>query len=210
MAIIAGMLMACDNEPVFHGLTQQEKESYAQSIKGEYPGRYTIAYTDRQTTGSDTKLLRETVDDVTFSVSDLTAHAIIFNNFPLSLLARVVDDPELGQALSTLPNMGLTGNYEFTHAIENGMVGWSFDINPVALALTYGGQQHNIVLHFDAPSGFLTLAKGQIDGGTAFEQGRQLTLELNAIYEGDQLVQQFDDGWQEGKPELMAIFRFGL
>ncbi|MBQ7512187.1 MAG: DUF4840 domain-containing protein, partial [Prevotella sp.] len=191
VAIIAGMLMACDNEPVFHGLTQQEKESYAQSIKGEYPGRYTIVYTDRQTTGSDTKLLRETVDDVTFSVSDLTAHTIIFNNFPLSLLARVVDDPELGQALSTLPNMGLTGNYEFTRAVENGMVGWSFDINPVALSLTYGGQQHNIVLHFGAPSGFLTLAKGQIDGGTAFEQGRQLTLELNAIYEGDQLIQQF-------------------
>lgn len=90
------------------------------------------------------------------------------------------------------------------------MVGWSFDINPVALSLTYGGQQHNIVLHFGAPSGFLTLAKGQIDGGTAFEQGRQLTLELNAIYEGDQLVQQFDDGWQEGNPKLMAVFRFGL
>lgn len=210
VAIIAGMLMACDNEPVFHGLTQQEKESYAQSIKGEYPGRYTIVYTDRQTTGSDTKLLREIVDDVTFSVSDLTAHTIIFNNFPLSLLARVVDDPELGQALSTLSNMGLTGNYEFTRAVENGMVGWSFDINPVALSLTYGGQQHNIVLHFGAPSGFLTLAKGQIDGGTAFEQGRQLTLELNAIYEGDQLIQQFDDSWQEGNPKLMAVFRFGL
>lgn len=210
VAIIAGMLMACDNEPVFHGLTQQEKESYAQSIKGEYPGRYTIVYTDRQTTGSDTKLLHETVDDVTFSVSDLTAHTIIFNNFPLSLLARVVDDPELSQALSTLPNMGLTGNYEFTRAVENGMVGWSFDINPVALSLTYGGQQHNIVLHFGAPSGFLTLAKGQIDGGTAFEQGRQLTLELNAIYEGDQLIQQFNDGWQEGNPKLMAVFRFGL
>lgn len=210
VAIIAGMLMACDNEPVFHGLTQQEKESYAQSIKGEYPGRYTIVYTDRQTTGSDTKLLRETVDDVTFSVSDLTAHTIIFNNFPLSLLARVVDNPELGQALSTLPNMGLTGNYEFTRAVENGMVGWSFDINPVALSLTYGGQQHNIVLHFGAPSGFLTLAKGQIDGGTAFEQGRQLTLELNAIYEGDQLIQQFNDSWQEGNPKLMAVFRFGL
>ena len=210
MAIIAGMLMACDNEPVFYGLTQREKESYAQNIKGEYPGHYTIAYTDRQTSGSDTKLLRETVDDVTFSVSDLTAHAIIFNNFPLSLLARVVDDPELSLALSTLPNMGLTGNYEFTNAIENGMVGWSFDMNPVALSLTYSGQQHNIVLHFSAPSGFLTLAKGQIDGGTAFEQGRQLTLELNAIYEGDQLVQQFDDGWQEGNPKLMAVFRFGL
>ena len=207
MAILA--VIACDNDPVYHGLTQQEKESYAQNIKGEYPGRYIIVYTDRQTKGGDTKMLRETVDNVTFSVSDLTAHTIIFNNFPLSLLARVVDDPELGQALSTLPNMGLTGNYEFTRAIENGMVGWSFAMNPVSLSLTYGGQQHNIVLHFSAPSGFLMLAKGQIEGGTAFEQGRQLTLELSAIYDGDRLVQQFADGWTDGL-ELMAVFHFGL
>lgn len=205
MMLTAVVLAACSSDPVFHGLTQQEKENYAQSIKGEYPGRYTILYyTDAQ------EMQRESVDNVTFSVSDLAAHTIIFNNFPLSLLARVVSDPELGQALSTLPNMGLTGSYEFKRESENGMVGWSFGMNPVALSLTYGGQQHNIVVHFHKSYDYFTLAKGQIESGTAFVQGMQLQLEVSAIYEGDRLVQQFADGWTDGNPELLAVFHFGL
>ena len=203
------MVAACDNDPVYHGLTQQEKETYAQQIKGEYPGRYTIIYTDPQTSGSDTKLLRETVDSVSFSVSDLTMHTVIFNNFPLHLLAHVVSDPELGQALSTVPNMGLTGSYEFKRATDHGKVDWSFEMSPVSLSLTYGGQQHNIVVHLANSYTLVELSKGQIEGGTAFVQGRQLQLEVSAIYDGDRLVQQFDNVWTDG-PELMAVFHFGL
>ena len=208
LALLA--VIACDHDPVYHGLTQQEKEAYAQGIKGEYPGRYTIVYTDSLTTGGDTKLLHENVDSVSFSVSDLTAHTVIFNNFPLRLLARVVSDPDLGVALSSMPNMGLTGSYEFKRATEDGKVVWCFDMSPVALSLTYGGRQHNIVVHFRAPGNYLSLAKGQIEGGTAFEQGLQLQLEVSTIYEGDRLVQQFADGWTEGGSELMAVFHFGL
>ncbi len=204
--LAATMLTACDNSPVFHGLTQQEKENYAQSIMGEYPGRYSIVYTDAQTS----QLNRENIDSVTFSVSSLATHTVIFNGFPLRVLSRVVEDPELSQALSTLPDMGLTGNYEFKQESENGKVGWYFDMNPVALSLTYGGQQHNIVLHFRNLYTSINLAKGQIEGGTAFKQGRQLSLGLTDIYEGDRLLQSFNDYWQEGSPELLAVFRFGL
>jgi len=204
--LAATMLTACDNSPVFHGLTQQEKENYAQSIMGEYPGRYSIVYTDAQTS----QLNRENIDSVTFSVSSLATHTVIFNGFPLRVLARVVEDPELSQALSTLPDMGLTGSYEFKLESEDGKVGWYFDMNPVALSLTYDGQQHNIVLHFRNLYTSINLAKGQIDGGTAFEQGRQLSLGLTDIYEGDRLLQAFNDDWQEGSPELLAVFRFGL
>ena len=207
--LAATVLASCSNDPVYHGLTQQEKENYALGIEGEYPGRYTIVYTDKQAAGNDTKLLRETVDSVSFSVSDLTMHTIIFNNFPLSLLARVVDDPELGQALSSVPNMGLTGSYKFKRATENGMVDWSFDMSPVALSLTYGGLQHNIVVHFRKSYDYFRLAKGQIESGTAFVQGLQMQLEVSAIYDGDRLVQQFDNVWQDG-PELLAVFQFGL
>jgi len=204
--LAATMLTACDNSPVFHGLTQQEKENYAQSIMGEYPGRYSIVYTDAQTS----QLNRENIDSVTFSVSSLATHTVIFNGFPLRLLARVVEDPELSQALSTLPDMGLTGNYEFKQESEDGKVGWYFDMNPVALSLTYGGQQHNLVLHFRNLYTSINLAKGQIEGGTAFGQGLQLSLGLTDIYEGDRLLQSFNDDWQEGSPELLAVFRFGL
>jgi hypothetical protein len=204
--LAATMLTACDNSPVFHGLTQQEKENYAQSIMGEYPGRYSIVYTDAQTS----QLNRENIDSVTFSVSSLATHTVIFNGFPLRVLARVVEDPELSHALSTLPDMGLTGNYEFKKESENGKVGWYFDMNPVALSLTYGGQQHNIVLHFSSLYTSITLAKGQIQGGTAFEQDRQLSLELTDIYEGDRLLQSFNEAWQEERPVFLAVFRFGL
>ena len=199
-------LAACDNDPVFHGLTQQEKEEYAQGIMGEYPGHYSIVYTDTQTS----ELNRENIDDVTFSISGLTEHTVIFNGFPLRLLARVVDDPELSQALSTLPDRGLTGNYEFKKESEDGKVGWYFDMNPVALSLTYGGQQHYIVLHFRNLYTSINLAKGQIQGGTAFEQDQQLSLGLTGIYEGDRLLQAFNNVWQDGSPEFLAVFRFGL
>ena len=33
---------------------------------------------------------------------------------------------------------------------------------------------------------------------------------LTDIYEGDRLLQSFNDYWQEGSPELLAVFRFGL
>lgn len=208
MTLLATMMLAaCDNDPVFHGLTQQEKEAYAQGIKGEYPGQYAILYTDVHDPDGDGKMYRETFSDVSLSVSDLTMHTIIFNDFPLSLIARVVEDPELSQALSTLPNIGLTGNYEFKRAVEDGKVGWYFDLNPVALSLTYGGEQHNIVLHFSTPSGPVMLAKGQVESGTVFVQGLQLTIDLSGIYEGDQQLQL--QQWLDG-PELIVIFRFGL
>ena len=204
LMLAAAMLAACDHDPVFHGLTQQEKEGYAQSIMGEYPGRYSIVYTDAQTS----QLNRENIDDVTFSVSNLTEHTVIFNNFPIRLLARVTEDAELSQALSILPNMGLTGSYEFQQASENGVLGWYLNMNPIALSLNYGGEQHDIVLHFR--SLYTSINLGQIQGGTAFEQGRQLSLEPTDIYEGDRQLQSFNDAWQEGSPGLLAVFRFGL
>ena len=199
-------LAACNHDPVFHRLTQQEKEEYAQSIMGEYPGRYSIVYTDVQTS----QLNRENIDDVTFSVSSLTEHTVIFNNFPIRLLARVVEDPELSQALSTLPNMGLTGSYEFLQDLEDGKVGWYFDMHPIALSLTYGGEQHDIVLHFRNLYSSITLAEGRIQGGTVFNQGLQLSLGLTDIYDGDRLLQSFNDVWQGESPEFLAVFRFGL
>ena len=199
-------LTACNHDPEFHGLTQQEKEEYAQSIMGEYPGHYSIVYTDTQ----NSQLNRENIDDVTFSVSNLTEHTVIFNGFPISLLARVVEDPELSQALSTLPDMGLTGSYEFLPELEYDKVGWYFDMHPMALSLTYGGQQHNIVLHFRNLYTSIYLDKGRIQGGTAFEQGRQLSLELTDIYDGDRLLQSFNNVWQGESPEFLAVFRFGL
>ena len=198
------MLTACDNDPVFHGLKQQEKEEYAQGIMGEYPGRYSIVYTDRQTSQQN----RENIDDVTFSVSSLTEHTVIFNGFPIRLLAHVVDDPELSQALSTQPDMGLTGSYAFVKETEDGQVGWTLEMHPVALSLTYGGQKHNIVLHFR--NLYITLAKGQIQGSTAFEQDRQLSLGITDIYEGDRLLQSLNDVWQEERSVFLAVFRFGL
>ena len=198
------MLTACDNDPVFHGLKLQEKEEYAQGIMGEYPGRYSIVYTDRQTSQQN----RENIDDVTFSVSSLTEHTVIFNGFPIRLLAHVVDDPELSQALSTQPDMGLTGSYAFVKETEDGQVGWTLEMHPVALSLTYGGQKHNIVLHFR--NLYITLAKGQIQGSTAFEQDRQLSLGITDIYEGDRLLQSLNDVWQEERSVFLAVFRFGL
>lgn len=208
--LIAALAVACSKDPVYHGLTEKEKETYAQSIAGDYPGRYEIVYTDAQgqPSADDDKLRRKTVSDITLSVSDLTHHSIIFNDFPLSLLARVVDDPELSQALGTLPDMGLTGSYEFIRSEEHGLVDWNFDVNPIALSLNYGGKKHNITVQFRNPYTFVELSKGQLDGGTAFEQGAVVQVEVSAIYDGDRLLHDFN-GWGSDDRMLLAQFYFG-
>ena len=206
--LMAALTVACSSDPVFHGLTQKEKESFAQSIAGEYPGRYEIAYTDVQnpdTTGDD-KLHHYTVSGATLSVSDLTMHTVIFNDFPVSLLAHVVDDPELSHALSTLPNMGLTGSYEFHQTADSDRLDWNYILNPISLSLTYGGQKHNILLQFDNTYySFVEFTKGQI----AFEQQAVLQLQLTAIYDGQRLLHDFNI-WTSHDRLLIAQFYFGL
>lgn len=210
LLLICALAVACSNDPVFHGLTQKEKETYAQSIAGVYPGRYEILYTDAQgQPADDDKLRRKTVSDVTISVSDLTNHSIIFNDFPLSLLAQVVDNAELSQALSTMPDMGLTGSYEFQNSARQSHVDWNFDVNPIALSLNYGGKKHNITVQFRNPYTFVELSKGQLDGGTAFEQGAVVQVEVSDIYDGDRLLHDFN-GWGSDDRMLLAQFYFGL
>lgn len=205
LILMTALTVACSSDPVYHGLTPKEKESYGQSIAGEYPGRYEIVYT-----GNDGEKLRlKTVNDITLSVSDLAMHSIIFNDFPLSLLAQVVDDEELGQALTNVPDMGLTASYEFIKADEQGHVNWNFDVNPVSLSLTYGGKKHNIVLQFSNAYTFVEFSKGQLDAGTAFEQGTIVQLQLITIYDGNKPLYDFG-GWGNDNRVLLAQFYFGL
>lgn len=203
------LLTACSSDPVYHGLSQKEKETYAKHIEGDYPVKYTIFYTaGTQVQEGDGKMSCETVDDAIFSVSDLQMHTVVFSNFPLSLLARVVDDAELGKAIGGLPNMGLTGTYQFVRSTEHGMVDWYFEMNPVSATLTYGGREHHITMQFRNSQTFVSLSKGQTDGGTAFEQGRQLQLHLSAIYDGGQPLWESDGGWADDH-EMFVVVRFG-
>ena len=206
------LLTACSSDPVLHGLTQQEKETYGQAIAGDYPGSYTILYTDNglpQTPDGDQQLMRTTIDDALVTVDNYTTHALFFHDFPLSVLSRVVEaGSELQHALDTLQNRALTATYEFRGEGKYGLVNWAFDVQPIPLTLSYGGMVHHLYIHFKGNSNFYELAKGQIESGTAFNQGRQLQLSLSAIYEGDQLVQEFDNVWTKSS-ELMLIFQFG-
>ena len=208
--LMATLAVACSSDPEYHGLTQKEKETFAQSIAGEYRGRYEIIYSDaqaQQTTGEE-KLRRQTVNDITFSVSDLTRSTVVFNAFPISVLAHVVDDPELSQALSTLPDMGVTGNYEFNKGGEEGQVNWVSTLNPISLSLTYGGKQHDIVVQFWNPYTFVEFSKDQLKDGATFMQNAVLQLQVTAIYDGDRLLHDLS-GWGKDERTLIAQFYFG-
>ena len=206
------LLTACSSDPVFHGLTQQEKENYGQAIAGEYPGRLEILFTDNTQTPAidgDPQMHRQTIDEATVTVSDYATRAVFIHNFPISLLSRVVDaDADLSEALGRQPSLDLSATYEFARETEAGQVSWSLDRLIVPLTVEFRGETHHIYAQFNSGYNYYVLSKGQIESGTAFNQGSQLQLSLSAIYDGDQLVQQFDGVWTSGAA-LMVVFRFG-
>lgn len=39
-------LAACSSDPVYHGMSPQQKEDYSKAVAGEYTGTYIIIYND--------------------------------------------------------------------------------------------------------------------------------------------------------------------
>ena len=44
--LISLALVSCSSDPVFHGMTSQQKENYAKAVSGEYTGTYAIYYSN--------------------------------------------------------------------------------------------------------------------------------------------------------------------
>ena len=193
-------LASCNSDDnVERRLTTNQKERYAQNISGEYSGEYIIIYKDKDCTDMTdekgrhiiTKAHEATFGDVQLEVSDYKMQHVFFQDFPISLISKVVDaDKELSDALAEAAPQAIT-------ATDYEQIKWAFTPNVMSLYLVYGGADHHIRIEFNSnynyicaadeltqPNSFLSLAKSGV------------ALQLKAIYDGSNLIQRF--GAEEG------------
>jgi len=188
-------LAACSSDPVYHGMTTEQKEAYGKAVAGKYEGTYVIIYNNDS---SDDKKAK--IENAQMTITDQTTHSVLFHDFPVSLLSKVVTDPALADALVSAPNVDVMGDYRFYDLQDNGDVHWGFELATIPLTLHYGGVDHHLLLK-PSTSVYLGLTKADLDGGTPFANQRVFEIDVVGIYEGDTLLQALD-GWKSNNAFL--------
>ena len=207
-AMLAAISLAsCSSDDnVERRLTTNQKERYAQNISGEYPGRYVIIYKNKDCIeGTDeagrpiTVAHSETFGDVQVDVSnDKTMH-VFFQDFPISLISKVVDaDEGLSHALDETSQQAITARYGFDYDTDFLHIKWAFIPNVMLLNLNYGDTDHHIRIEFNNDSRYYKFTENELKQPKAFgslaENG--IALQLEAIYDGSTLIQRF--GYENG------------
>ena len=207
MMLAALSLTSCgSDDDVVRRLTNEQKETYAQNISGEYPGQYIIIYKNKdckewinEEGRRVTEAHSETFHGVQVDVSDNKMLHIFFQDFPVSLISKVVDvDEGLNHALADASPQAITARYGFDLDMDYSHIKWAFIPNVMLLQLNYNGTDHHIRVEFDNNSQYYTFTEEELKQPKAFlplaENG--ITLQLKAIYDGPTLIQQF--GYESG------------
>ena len=197
----------CSDDNVERRLTNTQKETYGQNISGEYPGEYIIIYKDKDCTDMTdekgrhiiTKAHEATFGDVQLEVSDYKMQHVFFQDFPISLISKVVDaDKELSDALAEAAPQAITARYDLGYDTDYSHIKWAFIPNVMLLQLNYNGADHHIRVEFNNNSQYYTFTDEELKQPKAFrplaENG--ITLQLEAIYDGSTLIQRF--GYKNG------------
>lgn len=198
--LVVASLAACSSDPVFHGMTNQQKEEYAKAVAGEYTGTYTICYNDGKS--DDTKAVK--IEGAQVTISDYTSQAVYFHDFPISRLSLVVKDPALAEALASQPNIDLTATYRFYDLQDNGDVSWGYNDFTAPLTLHTGDAVRHLLLKVSS-STYHSLTKANLDAGIPFANQSSFELRFDGIYEGSTLIEDFSL-WQEGSALFFALF----
>ena len=175
---------ACSSDPVYYGMTPQQKEDYSKAIAGEYTGTYVILYSDG---GGDDKAVK--IENSQMTITDQTMHSVCFHDYPVSQLS----------------NVDFLADYHFYDMQDNGDANWGFEPAAIPLTLHYGGADHHLVLKLNSRAYFL-LSKASLDAGKPFANQSVFQFAVEGIYEGHTLLQAFDD-WQDNSPEYLTYFQ---
>lgn len=201
-ALLAALTFAaCSSDPVYHGMTTQQKEIYAQAIAGEYTGTYVIIYNDGS---GDDKAVK--IENSQMTITDQAMHSVCFHHFPVSPLSNVIADPALAEALASAPDVDIQADYRFYDLQDNGDVNWGFDIAAIPLTLHYGGGDHHLLLKLNTGV-FFQLTKAHLDAHTPFADGSVFQFSVDGIYEGDTLLQALDFEWQDSNNGYLTFFQ---
>ena len=202
MAVVF-FLASCHRDEDAPRLSLKQQQAFYHAIAGSYSGSYNVIYTDSLTT-------YEKVNEVQpdGSVKEMTAHNVhrekvtdarllitddgklYFHNFPCRLLAKIVDvDADLSQALSEYGSIDITGQYKFFYESTDS-VGWSFEPLNLPLTLSYRNAKHFIRIAFSNANRFYRFPMKDLESG-AFHYESDTALRVEAIYEGEKLLQSF-------------------
>ena len=206
--LAAFSLASCSSDDnVERRLTHTQKETYGQNLSGQYPGEYVIIYKDKDCKDSTDEKGRHTITKaheailgtVQVDVSDYKMQHVFFQDFPVSLISKVVDaDKGLSDALAEATPQTITARYDFGYDTDYRHVNWAFTPNVMPLHLNYGGAEHHIRIEFNNNSQYYTITEDELKQPKAFCPLAQngILLQLEAIYDGSTLIQRF--GYEKG------------
>ena len=207
-------LTACrDNETHRTRLTNTEMDSYGKAIAGQYEGSYIILWSNSTMPWHETEdgrktreNVRETVENVSITLTDNSMRSIAFHKFPIRLLSNIIEDDEaLKEALAEVPDMDLTTHYGWTLHTDEVSPIWGMQKMMTPLTLTYGGQEHTIILKFKSDVRQI-LDKAKLEGSMCFSQVNTLQLSFDELHVDGKLVLA-DDSWEANGGDLLVVFR---
>ena len=208
MALAAFSLASCSSDDnVERRLTLTQKETYGKNISGEYSGEYIIIYKDKNCTDMTDEKGRHIITtaheaifgNMQLDVSDYKMQHIFFQDFPVSLISKVVDaDEELSQALAETSPQAITARYGFDYDTDYSHIKWAFIPNVMLLQLNYSGTTHHIRIEFNNNSQYYTFTEEELKQPKTYRSlaANGITLQLEAIYDGSTLIQRF--GYESG------------
>ena len=199
LALLA--LVSCSSDPVFHGMTNQQKEDYAKAVAGEYTGTYVLYYSDGS---NDAKAAK--IEGAQVTIFDQTMQSVLFHAIPISRLSQVVKDPALAEALAGLPDMDFMATYRFFDLRDNGDVNWGYNDFTIPLTLHVGDTDRHLLLKVSNASTYYRLTKANLEAGTPFANQCIFELRFDGIYEGNTLIEDFSL-WKEGDATFCVFFQ---
>ena len=193
-------LASCNSDDnVERRLTAEQKETYGRSISGKYQGQYLIIYKNKdckERTDENGRhvyeALEENIDGVQLEVSDYKMQHVFFQDFPVSLISKVVDaDEELSNALAEASPQAITARYELSYDTDYEHIKWAFTPNVMSLNLSYGGAEHHIRIEFGNNSEYYLCTPDELKEPNSFLSFAKsgVAIQLKAIYDGSDLIQ---------------------
>ena len=200
--LAAFSLASCSNDDHWEKrLTNEQKETYAQNISGEYPGQYIIIYKNKdckewinEEGRRVTEAHSETFNGVQVDVSDNKMLHVFFQDFPVSLISKVVDaDEDLSHALAEATPQAITARYGFDYDTDYSHIKWAFIPNVMLLQLNYSSAEHHIRVEFDNNSQYYISTADELTQPNSFLSfvNTGVALQLKTIYDGSNLIQRF-------------------
>lgn len=169
------MLSSCDNDPA--NKVTLSRRQLAQAIEGHYQGYYRVLWGDLGTGASE----EDSVGRVSMDVQDWDHRTVVFNDFPLHLITKVVDDESaLAEALRERPTAELLSYYSFLIPNDNSV---DLYIKPQGFHITapYEGRVANLFFSFSDASRFYGISRQELQGKMALRSQDAICVRLLSV-----------------------------